>query len=477
MNNLPKPPKPVNGDSYAQKSTHMAAISKKHPHGNAKKHPHGGTKKHPHIIPRGEVWDCLSVCSEVEFSSLLKFHHQMEWNTRTKRNGLMALQALMLRSLKNGRVALSLDCSHDYVSAFKRATSPKTIQEPLAVLCKIGIWRKAQKAVNHHVKNSAIYALTSDYEERKRMDVKLLLPPGQKRRLEGAAAQKDKRLNRQHPWRAQLICDQNELGFAPEALYAVSRLLSTTKEAATKRALKAVAEGGHNAPAFDVTGTIRVSLNGIPKELKEMLTIGGEPAAECDISYAHCCFLPVLLRERTEHCAPDQTRAAYINNCRLELARLIADLSDQDFYGRWCDDPTDPNQRAQVKKLTTQLLNMATERAQGIPLYRKMRSEFPCTFAVVEDIKRQQHRTISKKLQRCTADVIEAALLRTQALGIAAIPDTDALYVPQSAREIVSKIIGEELFIATGGVRSKVGGIRYLPNGAGTPALTGAIAA
>jgi hypothetical protein len=79
--------------------------------------------------------------------------------------------------------------------------------------------------------------------------------------------------------------------------------------------------------------------------------------------------------------------------------------------------------------------------------------------------------------RNCNAARRTLSLLRTQALGIAAIPDTDALYVPQSAREIVSKIIGEELFIATGGVRSKVGGIRYLPNGAGTPALTGAIAA
>jgi hypothetical protein len=396
-----------------------------------------------------------------ELQTLLEKHGQAEWNTRTRRNGLLALQDLMLRLLDKGRVAISLDCSHGYVSAFKRTKSADTIPEPLTVLCKIGIWRKVQDAVNHHVQSSAIYALTSGYEKR-RTNVRIHSPPGQKRRLEAAPERREARLNRKLPWRAQLVCDQAKLGFTPEALSEVASLLSTTKEGATKRAVKEIVEGGHEPPRADVTGTIRGSLNGIPQELKRLLTIGGERAAECDISHAHHCFLPVLLRERIKHCAGDESRAGYIAECELEFTKLTAFLSHGDYYEKWCDDPKDPRQRDDVKKLATQLVNMPNEKAQGIPLYRKMREKFPCVFAVVEDLKRGDHRNIYKQLQRFTANVIEAALLRAQARGIPAFPDTDALHVPESHREEMCKIIGEEMAKATG-VFCKVGGIRYSP--------------
>ena len=435
-----------------------------------KKHPQGGRKKHSHIISRGDSWCGLGVCGVPEFASLLVSHRQSEWNTRTKRSGLLALQDFMLRSLVKGRATLSLDCSHGYVSAFKRRKSASTIQEPLAVLCKIGIWRKAQDAVNSDVQNSGIYALTNEYANR-RTTVEIESPPGQKRRLEAAPERREKRLNHRHKWRSQLIRDQAKLGFAAEALGEVSRLLSTTKEDSTKRALEAVAEGRHEEPRADVTGTIHGSLNGIPKELKSLLTIDGEPAAECDISHAHHCFLPVLLRERIDRCAGDDTRAGYVARCKRELATLTAFLSDGDYYEKWCDDPTDARQREDVKKLTTALLNMRNEQARGIPLYRKMRARFPCAFGILEDIKQKDHRTASKRLRRFTADVIETALLRAQAIGIAAIPDTDALHVPERHRETVYELIGAEMFKATGGVCCKVGGIRYSPPDAMPSAL------
>lgn len=57
-------------------------------------------------------------------------------------------------------------------------------------------------------------------------------------------------------------------------------------------------------------------------------------------------------------------------------------------------------------------------------------------------------------------------ITRAQALGIGAMPDTDALHVPERHRETVCKIIGEEMFKATGGVCCKVGEIRYVSPGA-----------
>ncbi len=448
---------------------------KNHPQGDGKNHPQGGTKNHPYIIPveGGGGWSGVCVCEVTEFRSLLERHCQAEWTTRTRLNGLLALQDFMLRSVVNGRFTISLDCSHGYVSPFKKPKSPDTIREPLAVLCEIGIWRKAQDAVNHHVTNSGIYALTDGYQK-SRINVEINSPPGQKRRLEAAPERREKRLNRKYPWRAQLILDQGKLAFAPDALCEVSRLLSTTKQEATERALKAIVEGKHEEPWAHVTGTIYGSLNGIPKELKPLLTIDGELAAECDISHAHHCFLPVLLRERIAHCLGDDTRAGYVAQCRQELEALTVFLSAGDYYEKWCEDPADTHQREAVKNLATQLLNMRNESVRGIPLYRKMRAKFPCAYGVVEDIKQGDNRTISKRLQRYTADVIEAALLRAQALDIPAIPDTDALHVPERHRETVCELIGEEVFKATGGVCCKVGGIRYVPQGGNQAALPAA---
>lgn len=452
-----------------EKSTSKAGIFQKHPHGVIEKHPHDGLEKHPDIIPRGEGGEGVSgPCTESELTKLLTRYGQAEWDTRTRRGGLLALQDLMLRSSVKGRVAISLECSHQYVSPFKRAKSPSTIREPLAVLCKIGIWTKVQAAVNCHVKNSAIYRLSNEYANR-RVRLSIDSPPGQKRRLAAADERREKRLNRRYPWRAKLIQDQAKLEFRPEALREVSRLLSTTKADSTKRALKAVSEGQHKTPFVTVTGTIWGSLNGSPKELKWMFAIGGQRLVECDISHAHHCFLPVLLRMRMDYWLGDETRADAVERGQHELDALEAFLNTGDYYEKWCDNPVDSDQRAQVKKVATQLLNMRNEAVRGIPLYLKMKKTFPLTFNVVENLKKNEHRTMSKILQRLAANAIEAALLRVQALNIPVIPDTDALHVPESQRETVCQIIGEEMFKATGGVCCKVDGIRYAPPDSADP--------
>lgn len=445
----------------------MAAAGKKHSHDRQEKHPQGPPKKHPHIIPardrdRGVVVD--AVCRIVDLERILVERGQSEWTSRTRLCGLLLLQDFLLRSLKRGRVTVSLACSHGYVGPFKRPKSADTIREPLAVLCDTGIWRKVQPAVNCHIKTSASYCLADEYAERRTVKLRIDSPTGQRKRLADAGARRERRLNTLHRWRAQLIVDQQKLGFLPDALIAATHLLQTSKGAATIRALKAVVEGLHLAPSVGVTGTIFGSINGIPKELKSCLLIGNLPLVECDISHAHHCFLPRLLRDRIDHCGDDPSRREYVEDCQQELTALIAFLSDGDYYRKWCDNPQSGRERDKVKRDTTILLNLRNEQAERIPLYRRMREKFPCVFRVIEDLKGDNHRTISKQLQRFTADVIKDSLLRAQAPEISALPDTDALHVPEPHREVVCRIIGEEMFGATGGVCCKVGGIRYSPS-------------
>ena len=184
--------------------------------------------------------------------------------------------------------------------------------------------------------------------------------------------------------------------------------------------------------------------------------------SSCDISNAHWNFLPRILVNRLHHVSCEPHWEKYVNDGWREHNRLIALLGDGDFYRTWCVDPQNDGERDQKKNLLTILLNKKIEDCQRNFLYRRIRGAFPITFGIVEDIKRNDHRNLSKQLHRFTADAIAAALLEVQRKGIAAIPHVDALICQQKDRERVCKAIGKQIFEQTG-VCCAVGGIRYSP--------------
>jgi ribosomal 50S subunit-associated protein YjgA (DUF615 family) len=142
-----------------------------------------------------------------------------------------------------------------------------------------------------------------------------------------------------------------------------------------------------------------------------------------------------------------------------ERTRLVEFLSEGDYYSKWSKVQTD-NARAKVKQLSTTLLNMANNDCTRIPLYRHMASTFPRLFSIIEDIKRKDHRNLSKQLQRFTSDAINGALLQLQREDVPAIPDTDAILCRERDRMRVSGVIGAHVHAASG-VLCKVAGIRF----------------
>ena len=71
------------------------------------------------------------------------------------------------------------------------------------------------------------------------------------------------------------------------------------------------------------------------------------------------------------------------------------------------------------------MLNWPNPKAERNRLYRWMRATFPLTFGIIEDLKRDNHRIISRKLQNFTAQTINTALIKAQEQGIPAIPDVE----------------------------------------------------
>ena len=208
----------------------------------------------------------------------------------------------------------------------------------------------------------------------------------------------------------------------------------------------------------NVLGTVFTALSSLPRDLKRHLLLDGATTVFCDVSHAHHCFLPLLLSRRLAH------PGANTDGIEAERERLIGFLSDGDYYySKWRQNSNDPEERTEVKKLANVILNINNKQAPGIALYRRMAKEFPISFRIIEDVKRNDHRNLSKQLQHFASDAINGALMELQGKNFSAIPDTDAILCRAKDKERVCEVIGKHLFRVSGGVCCKVGGVRYAP--------------
>jgi hypothetical protein len=269
------------------------------------------------------------------------------------------------------------------------------------------------------------------------------------------------RLNRKFPWREKLLADLRTITFSNSARPIIAQGFSTKGSENLTRLVSAVDAKQHFVKV-SVRGQITTSISNCPRELQPHLLLDGEPVASCDIASAHWNFLPRILAERLDYVSGSPGRQNYINDGWREHNQLVAILSDGDFYRTWCIDPQNEGERDQKKNLLNILLNKTNEDCERNILYRRMRADFPITFGIIEDIKRNDHRNLSKQLHRFTADAIAAALLEVQREGIAVIPHVDVLICQEKGRQRVCEVIGKKIFDATG-VCCVVGGVRYSP--------------
>jgi hypothetical protein len=373
---------------------------------------------------------------------------------------LLLLIDYICRNLKKNGITISADLAHSFVSKLRKRDRPTTITEPLCLLCAIGILRRLHAAVFAHIKTSAIYCFTDPYCK-KRLRLEVVLTPKLANKLKFADQRCENRLNRKYPFRKQLSADLRAVSFSPSARPVIAKGVSE-KGFDNLRVLVTAIDGGSHFVRVSVRGQITTSIGSCPRDLHPHLLLNGEAIVSCDISSAHWNFLPLILAKRLDYVSREPGREKYIGDGWHEHDRLIALLSDGEFYRTWCLDPKSEDEREEKKNILNILLNQNSETCQRNRLYRRIRSEFPITFGIIEDIKRNDHRNLSKQLHRFTADAIAGALLEVQREGIAAIPHVDALICQQKNRARVCEAIGEQIFQATG-VCCAVGGTRYSP--------------
>ena len=277
------------------------------------------------------------------------------------------------------------------------------------MLCDIGIIEETQAAVCCHVRVSREYKLAVAYAGEIRK-IAIALPPLIRRKLETADARMELRLNQRHPFREQLLADLCKLGLVPKARPIIADMLHEKRGGGGLAKIIRAIDTKKHFVTVNTLGTIRTSISDIPRELKGLLTIGGNRAASCDISHTHHCFLPRLLSDRMEHLAREHP-GRDLKAMREEHRQLVDLLNGADYYRHWCKDKTDDAERQGKKGLINALLNMPNSKCTGNGFYQWMRRTFPISYGIVEAIKRDDHRSLSKQLQRFTSTAINGALL------------------------------------------------------------------
>ena len=402
-------------------------------------------------------------------STLLQEHGQEEW-LGNRMYGLLLLMDWFCRPKDfkergEHKGCLDVSCSgamaEQYASPIKRSRHPMTIREPLAVLCAIGVLEKTRKSVFAHVKSSARYQITDRHRQRIR-HLTAILSPKMYDKWATAYERREQRLNRQYAFRAPVLAALRQVSFAAVARPLIAHLRKEGKGGSLDYPVNAIDTREHALHVNEV-GTITTSISSLPREFKSHLLLDDDVAVFCDVACMHHSLLPRLLTERIEYHG-EKGRAAKTRRLEEERARLIERLSSGDYYSSWCEDEKSADERREKKKLLNTLLNMKNVACQKIPLYQRMRREFPLTIGVIEDIKCEDHRVISKQLQRYTSDAITGALLQCQEEGIAAIPATDAILCRLKHRERVREIIGLWVYKVSGGVSCMVDGFRFRPS-------------
>jgi hypothetical protein len=333
---------------------------------------------------------------------------------------------------------MSADLAHQFISKLRNNRFGTVITEPLFLLFKIGILDRKHPAVFAHIKTSAVYCFADPYCK-KWFQLAVVLTPKLAQKRACAPDRREQRLNRKFPWREKLLADLCAISFSDSARLIIAKAHSRKGSENLLRLVSAIDAQEHFVKVSE-RGQITTSIGSCPRDLHPHLLLDGEPIVSCDVSSAHWNFLSRILVKRLCHVSREPGCEKYVNDGWREHNRLIALLSDGDFYRTWCVDPQNDGERDQKKKLLTILLNKKNEKCQQNRLYQKIRAAFPITFAVIEDIKRDDHRNLSKQLHRFTADAIAAALLEVQGEGIAAIPHVDALICQQRDRERICEV-------------------------------------
>ena len=338
---------------------------------------------------------------------------------------------------------MSSELSQQYVSRLKRAKHADTIRQPLPLLVHLGLIEITRKAVvAPHSKHSAQYRLNPSHGDPRPIQVHL--SKQQREKLANAEPRRQTRLNKKHRTRSQILADLSLVTLSPAGNEISMAMVSDgEKEQGVKRFTRAMRDTESHKVSYDPSGTIHHYAMQCPRELKPHILLGGEPVAIVDMQAAHLVCLLCVGRDRVKWMEAKGRDAAEIKD---ELARYKATLESGDIY----EELGGTADRKGFKKTLLSSLNMATSKAIHLPPYQKLKASFPRIVGIIQDLKKNDHRGLSKQLRHFTAKIIESATHEAQRMEIATLPDTDAMIVPSEYERLTRQLLNNAIREVTG---------------------------
>ena len=141
------------------------------------------------------------------------------------------------------------------------------------------------------------------------------------------------------------------------------------------------------------TGRLYGSWSNIPRELRGLLLIKGQPTAEVDIKSAQPTMLVKL----------------YKNRDSKECKRFIRIIESGWFYECIMRDLEDKNR----DRTKTEVMSFLCGRMKGTPsIYKFFKEHLPELLAEIEELRKIDYRTLARMLQRFESDVIVRNICR-----------------------------------------------------------------
>ena len=424
--------------NHSQKSPLNGSIREKAPSMEAEKAPSMADEKAPsYYLPQ----ELTGVMGENELKTIIASKNQSEWSSKKRIAGLLLILDYFAR--KGGVTSMSSELSRQYVSTLKRAKNPGTIRQPLALLVHLGLIEVAQKAIaTPHRKASARYRLNPAYG--KPRPIQTSITRQQVEKMATATVRQQIRLNRRHRTREGILATLSTVDISNEGnVLAIKMIAGGEKSQGITKFLKPMNDRALHKVSIDPSGTLHHFVKSCPRELKPHLTLDGKPIALVDMKAAHLVCLLCVGRDRVKWMGANGRDTA---DLEAELTRYKATLEGSDIYERLGGTA----ERKTFKLTLLRSLNMATSTAKRLPPYMQFKTAFPRIVGIIQDLKKNDHRALSKQLQFFTAQIIEAATHEAQSLSIQCLPDTDALIVPLESEGTALQLLNNAIHEVTG---------------------------
>jgi len=279
--------------------------------------------------------------------------------------------------------------------------------------------------------------------------VELSMTPRLEKRLKIAREGALKRRFKRDPFLAWVDRTMRQIRIPPSE--PLTAALMADDNRAVRGAIRVLAcEAPWKPPEVGYAGTTYHFLQNLPRQLVPTLLYAENPICQLDISAAHPCTLPRMMRESVARHGSDP---AWIQAAE----QLTRDLESGRIYDTIGAELQVPPKTAKVGLLSA--MNAKPGYTNNDSTFLVFARKYPEAAEMLRRVKRSSHKNQSRNMAAILAEAMTLAMTLLMNLGVPVFPRTDELVGPAEHREIIRDVL-HACFLHTTDVNAMVGGGR-----------------